>query len=314
MRVRVIKQHLGEGSFPTFAKGSAVTIGEECTHFPHWYPCSIQDSETYVPESFVHAGELMRDYNPTELVAEVGDVLEVHEIVYAWLFAVNAKGVSGWIPAESVLSEGITDSSTTTNFTMSTKDFSHCIDLDNNLLDKTHIHLHEWIIEDALDLAVAISNKKVLDNLRDGIPYPYSEKDAVEFITATLAAEKDSQYAFAICCDDKVIGSIGVFRKDNVHRLTAEMGYYIAELYWGKGIMTEAVRQMCDFVFANTDIVRIFAEPYAFNTASCRVLEKAGFQFEGILRQNAIKNGQSVDMRMYAIIKDSGYTASAKGV
>ena len=184
----------------------------------------------------------------------------------------------------------------------------------NNPINEQRIHLREWKIEDAPDLAVAISNKKVLDNLRDGIPYPYLEKDATEFITATLAAEKDSQYAFAICIDDKAIGSIGVFRKDNVHRLTAEMGYYIAEPYWGKGIMTEAVRQMCGFVFANTDIVRIFAEPYAYNTASCRVLEKAGFQCEGILRQNAIKNGQSVDMRMYAIIMDSGYTASDKGV
>ena len=67
--------------------------------------------------------------------------------------------------------------------------------------------------------------------------------------------------------------------------------------------MTEAVRQMCDFIFTNTDIIRIFAEPYAHNAASCRVLEKAGFQFEGILRQNAVKNGQSVDMKMYAILK-----------
>jgi hypothetical protein len=120
MRVRVIKQHLGEGSFPTFAKGSAVTIGEECTHFPHWYSCSIQGRETYVPESLIHAGELIRNYNPTELVAEVGDVLEVHDIVYAWLFAVNAQGVSGWIPAESVLSEGITESSTISSHTQQT--------------------------------------------------------------------------------------------------------------------------------------------------------------------------------------------------
>ena len=170
--------------------------------------------------------------------------------------------------------------------------------------DNAQIHLREWNTADVPDLAVAINNKKVLDNLRDGIPYPYNEKDAEEFIAATLSAEKDTQYAFAICCGEKVIGSIGVFRKDNVHRYTAEMGYYIAEPYWGKGIMTEAVRQMCAYIFENTDIVRIFAEPYANNVASCRVLEKAGFQFEGVLRQNAVKNGQSVDMRMYAIIKD----------
>ena len=106
MRVTVIKQHPGEGSFPTFAKGTAVAMGEECTHFLHWYPCIIGDYYTYVPESYVRAGKLIRDYNPTELVAEAGDVLEVYEIVYAWLYAVDSQGVSGWIPAESVLSEG----------------------------------------------------------------------------------------------------------------------------------------------------------------------------------------------------------------
>jgi RimJ/RimL family protein N-acetyltransferase len=165
------------------------------------------------------------------------------------------------------------------------------------------IKLRGWNMEDAPDLASAINNKHVLDNLRDGIPYPYSEKDAAEFISATLTAEKDSQYAFAITYDGKVIGSIGVFRKENVHRLTAELGYYIAEPYWGKGVMTEAVKQICATIFESTDIIRIFAEPYAFNHASCRVLEKAGFQFEGTLRQNAVKNGQLVNMKMYAILK-----------
>jgi len=166
-----------------------------------------------------------------------------------------------------------------------------------------NINLRDWKIKDAPELTAAINNKKVLDNLRDGIPYPYTEKDAAEFITATLSAEKDSQYAFAITYDEKVIGSIGVFRKENVHRLTAELGYYIAEPYWGKGIMTEAVRQMCVYVFENTNIIRIFAEPYAHNAASCRVLEKAGFQFEGTLRKNALKNGKSVDMKLYAILR-----------
>ena len=78
---------------------------------------------------------------------------------------------------------------------------------------KERVYLREWKIEDAPDLAAAINNKKVLDNLRDGIPYPYTEKDAAEFIAATLSAEKDSQYAFAICLESKAIGSIGVFRK-----------------------------------------------------------------------------------------------------
>ena len=172
------------------------------------------------------------------------------------------------------------------------------------MLKELGVNLRDWTIEDAPDLTAAINNKKVLDNLRDGIPHPYTEKDAEAFINATLAAEKDSQYAFAVTYDGKVVGSIGVFRQGNIHRLTAELGYYIAEPYWGKGIMAEAVRQMCEYVFDHTDIIRIFAEPFAFNQASCRVLEKAGFQLEGILRQNAVKNGQLLDMKMYAILRD----------
>jgi RimJ/RimL family protein N-acetyltransferase len=165
------------------------------------------------------------------------------------------------------------------------------------------INLREWKLSDAPALTAAINNKKVIYNLRDGIPFPYTEKDAEEFITAALNAKKDSQYAFAITYGGEVIGSIGVFRKEGVHRFTVELGYFISDKYWGKGITTEAVRQICDYIFTNTDIVRIFAEPYTYNTASCRVLEKAGFQFEGILRQNVIKNGQMLDMKLYAIIK-----------
>ena len=169
--------------------------------------------------------------------------------------------------------------------------------------DKPKIVLREWKIKDAPELTAALNNKKVMDNLRDGIPYPYTEKDAEEYISSTLSTEKDTKYVFAICYGEKVIGSIGAVREANVHRYTAELGYYIAEPYWGMGIMTEAVRRMCAYIFENTDIVRIFADPYAHNKASCRVLEKAGFQFEGVLSQNAFKNGQFVDMKMYAIIK-----------
>ena len=165
------------------------------------------------------------------------------------------------------------------------------------------ISIRNWEIEDAPALMKAINNKNVLDNLRDGIPFPYTVKDAEEFISATLAAEKDTQYAFAITYDGEVIGSIGVFRKENIQRLSAALGYFIAETYWGIGIMTEAVRQICSYVFEHTDIVRIFTEPYSFNTASCRVLEKAGFQFEGTMRQSVLKSGRLVDVKMYALIK-----------
>lgn len=161
-----------------------------------------------------------------------------------------------------------------------------------------------WEMEDAVELSNAINNKKIQDNLRDGIPYPYTAADAEDFIRATLASEKGSQYAFAITVGNKAVGSIGVFRKENIHRRTAEMGYFIAEPYWGRGIATGAVIEVCDYMFANTDIIRIFAEPFAYNTASCRVLEKAGFLFEGTLRKNAVKNGEILDMKMYALVKE----------
>lgn len=164
--------------------------------------------------------------------------------------------------------------------------------------------IRKWELSDARDLAVALSNKKVQDNLRDGLPYPYTEQDGRDFISAMLSADENETFAFAITVDNIAIGSIGIFRQGNIHRRTAELGYYIAEEYWGKGIMTEAVRQICEYVFSKSDIIRIFAEPFAYNIASCRVLEKAGFQYEGTLRSNAIKNGKVIDMKMYSKIKE----------
>ena len=163
--------------------------------------------------------------------------------------------------------------------------------------------IRKWELSDAKDLATALSNKKVQDNLRDGLPYPYTEQDGKEFISAMLSADESETFAFAITVDNMVIGSIGIFRQGNIHRQTAELGYYIAEEYWGKGIMTEAVKQICEYVFANSDIIRIYAEPFAYNIASCRVLEKVGFQYEGTLRSNAVKNGKVIDMEMYSLLK-----------
>ncbi len=164
--------------------------------------------------------------------------------------------------------------------------------------------LRKWRLEDAGALASMLSDKRVQDNLRDGLPYPYSEQDGRDYITAMLSADENSTFAFAIIYEGKVIGSIGAFRQSNIHRRTAELGYYIGADYWGKGIMTEAVKQLCGYIFENTDIIRIFAEPFAYNKGSCRVLEKAGFEFEGVMRSNAVKNGRVIDMRLYGLVKE----------
>jgi len=168
---------------------------------------------------------------------------------------------------------------------------------------KKQVSIRPWRLADAPDIAAVCNSRKIQDNLRDGLPFPYTTADAEFYIGSCLNAEPDTQFAFAITQGDKAIGSIGVFRKDNIHRLTGELGYYIGEAHWGNGYTAEAVRQICRYVFENTDIVRIFAEPFAVNTASCRVLEKAGFVCEGTLRSNAIKNGRMLDMHIWALLK-----------
>ena len=132
--------------------------------------------------------------------------------------------------------------------------------------------LRKWRLSDATDLAAALNNEKILNNLRDGLPLPYTEEDARDYILAMLSADETSTFAYAITQNDRVIGSIGAFRQSNIHRQTAELGYYLAEEYWGRGIMTDAIRLLCGIVFDTTDILRIYAEPFAYNTGSRRAL------------------------------------------
>lgn len=165
------------------------------------------------------------------------------------------------------------------------------------------ISIREWKHTDAADLAAALSNKKILDNLRDGLPYPYTEKDAENYISFILNSDPHDTFAYAIDVDGKAVGSIGAFRQGNIHFRTAELGYYLSEEYWGMGIMTSAVRMLCEKLFAETDIIRIFAEPFDYNVGSRRVLEKAGFQLEGIMKNNAFKNGRVLDMALYSYTK-----------
>ena len=108
MKVKVIKKYPSDWDFvqfPTFSKGTKVVMEkEEDTDFSGWHACEIDGHQTFVPQLFVCDGKLTREYNPTELVQEAGDVLEVQEIVHAWLIATNEKGTTGWITAENVVS------------------------------------------------------------------------------------------------------------------------------------------------------------------------------------------------------------------
>ena len=163
--------------------------------------------------------------------------------------------------------------------------------------------IREWELSDAKKLSELLNNKKILDNLRDGLPYPYTTTAAIGYIISMLGADKNCVFPFAIEYNGELVGSISVFRQENIHSKTAELGYYIGEKFWNKGIATTAIKLICNYIFENTDIIRIYAEPFARNTASCRALEKSGFVLEGVLTANAVKNGIIEDMKMYAKIK-----------
>ena len=163
------------------------------------------------------------------------------------------------------------------------------------------VRLRPWRIEDAPAVAEMMNNPHILKNLRDGIPYPYTRSDGETFIRGMLQADPNRTFAFAVTADSRVVGSVGIFRQGNIHFRTAELGYYIAEPFWGRRIGTQAVRLACRTVLKQTDILRIFAEPFANNTGSCRVLEKSGFVLEGTMKKNAFKAGRVLDMRLYAL-------------
>ncbi|MGZ5025183.1 MAG: GNAT family N-acetyltransferase [Chthoniobacterales bacterium] len=162
--------------------------------------------------------------------------------------------------------------------------------------------LRSFCREDAPALAAAANNRNIWLNLRDAFAHPYALSDAEAFLDRILRDEK----ALIACIevDGKAGGAIGIHPKEDVHRRTAELGYWIAEPYWNRGIATAAVRAMVDFGFETLPLDRIFAEPYANNLASARVLEKAGFQLEGRMRKNVIKDGVVLDSLLYAKVRE----------
>ena len=164
--------------------------------------------------------------------------------------------------------------------------------------------LREWRQSDAAGVAKYANNAKIACNLRDVFPHPYIRTDAETFIGSCIAADEEKQLFRAIEVDGRAVGSISLLLGSDVYRMTAELGYWLAEDFWGKGIMTRAVQQICAEGFARWGgLVRIHAEPFAHNAASRRVLEKAGFTLEGIMRQSIVKGGRVGDSCMYALLR-----------
>lgn len=153
----------------------------------------------------------------------------------------------------------------------------------------------------AQELVTLANNPNIAKNLTDAFPHPYTLNDAITFINICIENDGKTQLCRAICMDDKVIGSVGVFFRTDVYRKSAELGYWLGEPYWGQGIMPKAVRMLCEQVFDEFDIIRIEARLFDFNQASCRVLEKAGFIREARLKNTVVKYGQVYDSILYAL-------------
>ena len=163
--------------------------------------------------------------------------------------------------------------------------------------------LRELQSSDAISIAKYANNSNIANNLRNIFPHPYTVEDARSFINESKNNEEKNQYIRAIVVNQEAAGVIGCFIKDDVHCKCCEIGYWLGEDFWGKGIMTEAVKRMSQEIFQSYDVVRIFAEIFSDNAGSIRVLEKAGFQLEGKLKNSIYKNGIVSDSFIYAFIR-----------
>jgi ribosomal-protein-alanine N-acetyltransferase len=165
--------------------------------------------------------------------------------------------------------------------------------------------IRRWREGDVASLARHANSRSVWHNLRDEFPHPYTETHAVRFLAC--AARVDPPRQFAIVVDGETVGGIG-YRLDGVaERCAAELGYWLNESYWGRGIGTAVVRAMTTFAFrAHTPLDRIYAVSFAWNGASARVLAKAGYTLESTIRLGAVKEGRAVDQVLYAIVREEG--------
>jgi RimJ/RimL family protein N-acetyltransferase len=166
----------------------------------------------------------------------------------------------------------------------------------------TQCLLREWRRGDEPSLIRHANNKNVWLNVRDTFPYPYRQSDARSWVR--LASTEGLNQVFAIDVDGFVVGAIGIRPRDDVYALTAELGYWLGEEFWNRGIITEAVIAVTQYAFETLGMARVDAEVFEWNPASMRVLEKAGFVKEGVLRKSAYKNRQIIDQILYAKVRE----------
>ena len=172
----------------------------------------------------------------------------------------------------------------------------------------TQAVIRSWRMEDIPSLVRNANNRFVWRNLKDRFPHPYTTADAEQWIRQVTGTNPETHFTISI--GGEAVGGIGLDLQGNVFRRSAEIGIWLGEPHWGRGIATEAVRALTEYGFTHFDLCRIFAGIFEWNPASIRVLEKAGYSFEGRLRKSVTKDGQTIDQMLYAIVRDRESTST----
>jgi RimJ/RimL family protein N-acetyltransferase len=172
----------------------------------------------------------------------------------------------------------------------------------NNIMKK-EFKLRPWSKGDLNDLVKHANNWNVAKNMTDKFSFPYSESNGKAFIE--FATKDDPIHIFAIDIDGQAVGGIGIHPQDDIHRRNAELGYWLAEPFWGQGIISSAIKHAINFAFETYDIDRVFARPFGTNIPSQKVLEKNSFVLEGKFDKVLIKDGDLIDELIYAIRREN---------
>ncbi|MFN0201283.1 MAG: GNAT family N-acetyltransferase [Bacteroidia bacterium] len=165
-----------------------------------------------------------------------------------------------------------------------------------------NIQLRAWHLNDLENLVKYANNPNIAQFMTDGFLHPYTEEKGRAFIE--MASQGEPTRIFAIEVEGKAVGSIGIYPQGDIQRKNAELGYWLAQEFWGKGIATQAVKQITEIAFQILPIYRLFARPFGTNIGSQRVLEKAGFVFEARIEKGFFKNGELIDELIYAIRRE----------
>jgi len=179
-----------------------------------------------------------------------------------------------------------------------------------------YLQLEQFLIRtfqegDEKSVAFYANNRNIWRNLRDVFPFPYTIDHAITFLSQVRAERWPN--TFAIDVDGEAAGAISLLPKQDVFHRTAELGYWLAEPFWNRGIMTQAVQAITEWGFRAQDFYRIEAHVFEWNTASMRVLEKAGYTQESRLKKSVTKDGQTIDSYLYAILSDELNTEMVPG-